>query len=111
MKRLSAYLILGCNGHIIDGFTNCHGVENSVLDLTELSDELYIKVIDFLDNACGLFQAPINDNNKCSNILQMLYRDLSIIDKNMLYNIQNFIRLHKNCGLYLYLIMKEDFNG
>jgi hypothetical protein len=110
-ERLDAYLILGCNGHVMgDGFTNCRGIENPVVKLSEIDDQNYERVIGFFEKACGLFDAPVNNPNKCVNIITMLYRDYSIIDDEVLYNIQLFIKTHKLCGIYLFLIMREDLN-
>jgi hypothetical protein len=110
-EQLDAYLVLGCNGHSIKGnFTNCLGVENPIVKLSEVDDQNYERVISFFEKACGFFDGPINDQNKCSNIIGMLYRNYSIIDDEMLHNVQLFMKTHKSCGFYLFLIMKEDFD-
>jgi hypothetical protein len=110
-ERLNAYLILGCNGHTVKGgFTNCTGIENPIVELSKMDDQSYERVIAFFEKACGLFDAPVNNYNKCTNIITMLYRDYSIIDDEMLHNIQFFLKTHKSCGIYLFLIMREDFD-
>jgi hypothetical protein len=105
---IDAYLILGCNGHTDnDGFVHCNCVSNIILDISESSD----KVEKFLDNACGLFDGPIFDYNKCTNAVSMLYKDYGEIKPAMLFKIQSFFRLHKTCGIYLVLILKEDYHA
>ena len=109
-ERLDAYLILGCNGHTTDsGFINCNGIENPIVKLNDIEEGTYERVLGFLDNACGFFDAPVNDRNKCTNILTMLHRDFGIISQETLHNIQVFLKTHKFCGIYLFLIMREDF--
>jgi hypothetical protein len=100
---------MGCNGNTIKNeFINCNGIENIIIKLSEIDEQNYGRVIDFFDKACGLFDAPVNNHNKCTNIVTMLYRDYGIINDEMLYRIQFFIKMHKPCGIYLFLIMKED---
>lgn len=109
---MNILLILGCNGFTgSDNFCYCHGVNNPVLKLSECDKELSEKMINFFDNACGLFEMPINDYNKCMNTLSILYRDYKVISPEMLHNIQAFARQHKSCGLYLSLILSEDYYG
>ncbi len=111
-QRLEAYLVLGCNGFIgEDGFRTCHGVENSILDLTEVPEENYDSLLEFFDNACDLFNRPMNDYNKCVNTLSLLYKTHNAYDKRTLHNIQNFLKMHKQCGVWLILVMKEDFDA
>lgn len=111
-NHLEAVLILGCNGFTDpSGFQHCKGIENPIVDLTEIDEEDYDNVIQFFDDACGLFSGPVTDHNKCVNILSMLYRNYSCYDKDMLHNIQYFIKTHKQCGMSLMLVMKEDLHG
>jgi hypothetical protein len=111
-QRLEAYLVLGCNGFIgEDGFRSCYGIENPIIDLTKVPEDEYNSLLEFLDNACDLFSRPINDYNKCVNTLSLLYKIHNAYDKQMLHNIQNFLKMHKQCGVSLILVMKEDING
>jgi len=108
-NRLDAYLVLGCDSFISDGgFRICHGVENPIIDLSTMSEDRYEDVIKFFDNACDLFSSQMNDYNKCVNTLSLLYKNYECYDKRMLQNIQSFLKLHKQCGIWLILIMKED---
>jgi hypothetical protein len=111
-ERLDAYLVLGCNGHITKGsFVHCSGVENPIFNILDADDNNYPGLVDFLDSACGLFDSPTNDYNKCMNIITMLRSNYGIINDEVLHNIQFFIKNHKQCGIYIYLIMKEDFEN
>lgn len=108
-QRLDACVVLGCHGSTtLDGFCFCHGIQNSVMDLTQLDDESYFKILEFLEQACGLFEAPINDYNKCVNVLSLLYRTFQAFDQQMLFNVQSFLKNHRTCGIWVMLVMKED---
>lgn len=110
-KRLDAFLILGCGGYQSkDGFLSCKSIENAIIDLSKIEDHKYDRLIDFLDRTAKLFDKPTLDYNKIVNILNFLYKVIEVIDEDMLINIQKFIRLHKECGLYLIVLMKEDYN-
>lgn len=104
--------MLGCNGFTDeDGFLHCGSVANPILDLTEIDAGAYERVITFLENACNLFDAPMYNYNKCCNTLSMLHRDFGIISQEMLLNIQKFLKMHRQCGVYLVLILKEDYEN
>jgi hypothetical protein len=108
---MNAYLLFGCNGLVDESnFVMCKKVINPIVDLSELPIPLSLKVEVFLDNACGLFDSPCYDYNKCSNILNFLYRQFGIIDDDMLYRIQAFLKMHRGCGIYIMLLLKEDFH-
>lgn len=111
-ERLDACLLLGCNGLIVaPNFCNCGGVENNIVDLMTLEEKDYIEMMNFFDDTCDLFNSPINDYNKCVNILTMLNRDFGIINSAGLHNIQMFLKSHKSCGIYLFLLLKEDMKN
>lgn len=107
--RLSAYLILGCNGSGDHDFVYCNKVESVVLDLDLFEHEKYVLLVKFFDEACGLFMNHINNHNKCVNVLSLLYKQYGAYNEQMLHRIQKFIKMHKDCGIWLSLIMKEDF--
>ena len=110
--RLKAYLVLGCKGHTgQDGFIECSGVSNPIIDLEVINGDNYDRIIPFLETACDLFDTPMYNSNKVSNALNMLHRDLSGLAPSMLFNVQQFIRMHKKCGPFLILIMKEDYDN
>lgn len=110
MQRIDAILILGCNGYCdSNGFIYCAGASNLILELINLNDEDYKKVVDFLDNAAGLFSSTVDDYNKCSNVLNMLYKNFKVIKPEMLTNIQYYLNMHKVCRPYLSLVLREDY--
>lgn len=110
-KRLEACLVLGCNGFLgEDGFRACHGVENLIIDLSSIPDDNYENILRFLDEACDLFSRPMNDYNKCANTLSLLYKNYDGYNDLMLRNVQLFLRMHKRCGIWIMLVMKEDFD-
>ena len=109
---MKAYLILGCNGNSDKaGFIYCKSANNPILDLSKISKDIYDKLLDFLDNTCGLFDRPCFDYNKTVNIINFLYKNFGIISEENLHKIQSYIKMHKTCGLYIMLILKEDYNG
>lgn len=111
MDKLEAYLVLGCNGHSQnDGFITCTGISNTVIDLEELGDGTYVRLLDFLEGPCELFDRAMYNRNKVANTLSMIHRDYGAISHSMLFNIQGFMQMHRKCGHYLILIMKEDFD-
>lgn len=108
-SRLKACLVLGCNGSIVkEDFCLCRGVQNTIIDLTNLEDEHYIRILDFLDQACDLFSSPVYDYNKCVNVLSLLYRNYDGFNQQTLMNVQAFLKTHRSCGIWIMLIMKED---
>lgn len=110
MEKLEAYLILGCNGHCgKDGFINCTGISNVVIDLEELGDGTYARLLQFLEGPCELFEKAMYNRNKVANTLAMIHRDYGAIPQKMLFNIQGFMQMHRKCGHYMILIMKEDY--
>jgi hypothetical protein len=109
---MNAVMLLGCNGLTdAERFMYCNAMANPIVDLSKVPIESREKLESFLDNACGLFDTACYDYNKCINIVNFLYRQFGIIDEDMLHKIQSFLRMHKRCGLYIMLILKEDYHG
>ncbi len=107
---MNAYLTLGCNGYAdSDRFIYCESITNPIIDLSKIEDGTRERVIKFLENACGLFDSACYDYNKCVNIINLLYKQFSIMDEDTLHKIQAFLRMHKMCGLCIMLILKEDY--
>ncbi len=103
-------LIMGCNGFSsTGGFHYCHSVNNPILNVSK--QEELDKILQFLDKTCELFDRPCADYNKCMNIVSMLFRDFKVIPQETLHNIQAFSRQHKTCGIYLALVLSEDYYG
>jgi hypothetical protein len=107
---MNVLILFGCNGHVEEsGFICCNSIVNPILDLSKVEKGTREKVLHFLENACGLFDAPCNDYNKCVNIINFLYRQFGIIDEERLHEIQAFLKMHKRCGIYI-IMSKEDSN-
>ena len=110
LKRLEAHLTLGCQGDEKHGFIHCQGVRNVVLKLEDLSKEKYDEIVKFLDQACGLFDSPVTDFNKCANMIGLLHKNHIVFTDPELFNIQKFLKNHKECKVYMILVPKEDSN-
>ena len=111
-ERLKAYVVLGCNGaNTPSGFISCSSVENPIIDLTKIEETQYPGVMQFLDDACSIFDSPVSDYNKCVNTLSYLYKNFGVYDQKMLFSVQHFLKMHKECGVWLMLILKEDFDN
>tara|TARA_B100000700_G_C14950838_1_gene811568 strand:- start:834 stop:1211 length:378 start_codon:yes stop_codon:yes gene_type:complete len=109
---MDAFVLLGCNGFVDDNrFTYCNSIVNPIVDLSKVPQGSRKKLETFLDNACGLFDSACYDYNKCINIVNFLYRQFGIIDEDMLHRIQGFLKMHKKCGIYIMIMLKEDFYG
>jgi len=111
LEQLEAYLLLSCNGlKEKNGFIHCSGVSNHFLDLSEVEKEKYRKLLDFLENACDLFERPMYKYNKCLNAINFLHREFEVIDKETLLQLHKFLKTHKECGTFIMLVLKEDYD-
>lgn len=100
---MKLYLILGCWGRKENDFISCSSVLNKILDLTAQT-ETNRKIIDFLDNNYRLCDKPLYSNIHTALFsIQNEFSQLNnpIFDKSKFYKIEEFIQLHKKCGLYL----------
>lgn len=112
MSKIDAVLVLGCYGQSDEEeFSFCCGVNNSILELRNLDEFEYERVVEFFDKACGLFDSSISDYNKCSNILNILYKTHKVISPDTLRKIQYYLNMHRKCRPYLMLMLREDYNG
>lgn len=103
-------IILGCNGLVDENnFVYCNSAANPIIDLSKIGLSKREKVIAFLERACGLFDGPCFDHNKSINIINLLYRQFGIIEEEKLHMIQAFIKMHKSCGIYVMLMLEEDY--
>lgn len=109
---MKAYLILGCNGFLDqNGITHCHSVANPILDLESLDELQSGKVLKFLENGCGLFDKPCLEYNMVGNAINILHKNFAAIDEKLIPSIQCFLKMHKICGVYLILVLKEDYDA
>ncbi len=106
MTKLNLYL--GCNGNADkDGFIYCRANNNLLLDISSLSEDKREKVMDFLDKAAGLFSGPIENYSKAFNVINFLHRDFGIFKGDQIIKIQKFFQMHKECGVYLVLLLEN----
>lgn len=98
-------LYLGCNGNADrDGFTYCVSCSNLLVSIPTIDEIERDKVLDFLDRGANIFSGPIEDNNKAFNVINILFRDFGLFDKDKILKIQKFFQIHKECGIYLVLL-------
>ena len=109
--RLSLYLILGCNGLENKVFKLCNKTENIILNFDNMDLTDYTKVIFFLDSACEMVDYEMSDYNKIANVISILHTKYKVFNQESLLNIQKYIKMHKDCGLYLILSLQEDYDG
>jgi hypothetical protein len=111
-KRLEAYLIIGCGGlETMNGFLLCNSISTPILDFEELEEDKYERIITFMDHTCKMFDRPTYDYNKVVNIITMLFRTYQVIEEDRLIEIQRYLKMHRDCGIFLILLTKEDFHG
>lgn len=104
------YVLLGCFGLTIDGFTSCAGVENVILKVnTSLPD--YNEMMDYFEQ-CRLFDRPMFDLNAVRHFIfnlqdryNLITRPLWSAKKFELY--QKFVIDHRHCGVYIKLKLPE----
>ena len=109
---LDAYLVLGCNGYIDKcNIIHCNSVSNAIIDLSCIEKENQKQIFEFLENGCNLFDKICYDPNMVGNIINLLYRKYSVISESKLPSIQFFLKMHKTCGIYLAIVLKEDYDA
>lgn len=104
------YVLLGCFGLTIDGFTSCSGIENVILKVnTSLPD--YNEMMDYFEQ-CRLFDRPMFDLNAVRHFIfnlqdryNLVTRPLWSAKKFELY--QKFVIDHRHCGVYIKLKLPE----
>ncbi len=110
-KSLKAYLIIGCGGlETTNGFLLCNSISTPIVDFEKIDEDKYDRTLMFMDHTCKLFDRPIYDYNKTVNVITMLYRTYEVIDQERLIEIQRYLKMHKDCGIFLILLTKEDFH-
>lgn len=107
MDKLKLYLC--CNGNADrNGFVYCNSCANTILDFSKIKLEKNAldKLIDFLDKAAGLFDSAVINHNKAFNVINLLQKDFHLFEEERILQIQYFFKLHKDCGVYLQLIVE-----
>lgn len=105
------YLILGCFGLSIDGFTCCSGLENTILDLSVNIPD-YNSLINYLEQ-CRLFDKPAFELNAVKHIIYNIQNKYSLTvrpiwSQNKFDLYQKFVIDHRLCGVYLRLALPES---
>lgn len=110
-ERLETYLVVGCGGlETTSGFLLCNSISTPIVDFEEIDEDKYDRTLKFMDRTCKLFDRPTYDYNKVVNIITMLYKTYEVIEHDRLVEIQRYLRMHRDCGIFLILLMKEDFH-
>jgi hypothetical protein len=108
---LKAYLVLGCNGFLDkNGILYCNSISNPIIDLEKLNELDRKNVLNFLEHVCNIFDKPCIDYNMVGNSINLLHKKFYVIDEKLIPSIQSFLRMHKTCGVYLMLVLKEDYD-
>ena len=106
---MTVVLILGCWGREELGFKTCCGVKNIILDITKKSN-LNIEISQYLDSHYNLFTKPLYSNihtaifniqNKFSE------KGKPVFEEKKFKLMEEFCIIHRKCGLYLKLELKE----
>ena len=108
---VKVYLVLGCNGKITNGFISCSNCENQILELSEKLEQIKEIVVYF--KALKLFEQANKDFNAIRHILfnikNKYYQGLKPIwDDKYFLMIEKFTLMHKDCGLYLKIVMIDN---
>lgn len=103
---MKAILILKCEGHQLNGFKFCVGVENVILDLEKIEATTnYVNLIKYLDGVSKVFDKPCVNNNIISNTLFKIY-EMGYADEKTYKYFSHFWNMHKRCGLILLSLPK-----
>lgn len=107
MQDTNIKLYLCCNGNAEkSGFTYCNSCCNIIFDFKKIrfDSDKRDKIYEFMDRAAGLFDAPVTNQNKAFNIINLLYKNYELFTEEEVHKIQYFFKLHKDCGIFLQLI-------
>ena len=105
---MKAVIVLGCEGHQVNGFEFCNGVKNIILDLEAIrATENYIRLIKYLDETVKIFDASCVKSHIVSNAIYKMY-EMGYINETMNKYIAHFYDLHKRCGIILWAEPKGE---
>lgn len=107
---MKAELILGCWGREKDGFINCPGVSNIILDITKNTNR-NILIAELLDKTYNLFEKPLYSNiHTAIWRLQDQFSEVGnpLFENKFFKNIEEFCVEHKKCGIYLRLNFHKE---
>lgn len=106
---MRVYLVLGCWGREEKEIVMCTGIENQILDIS-LKSERNLKIVDHLDNVYGMIDRPLYNNVHTAIFsIENAFGETGnlVFQKEKFEVIEDFCILHKKCGIYLRLDMKE----
>lgn len=106
MDANDLYVVLGCYGRRTDNFVSCPSTKNGILKV-DVTLEHYAEMMDYFEG-CRLYDKPMYDFNAVRNFLQSMQNRFNQVTKPLwakkdtdLY--QNFVMLHRACGVYICL--------
>ena len=105
------YLVLGCFGKIDGSFVSCSKCESKILELSESLEQI-TEIVQYL-KSLSLFQRSNKDYNGIRHILfnikNKYYQGMKPIwDEKYFHLLEKFTIMHKDCGLYLKIIMIDN---
>ena len=101
-------LVLGCFGRKDNNFCTCTPTENIILKINPNLEK--IRDLIFYLKSLGLFELPITNINVVRRAVFYIQDNFyqvfkPIWAKDYFTLLENFILMHKNCGVYLKLIL------
>jgi len=107
---MKACLLLGCNGYYDQyDMIQCNSAANQIVDIETIYENK--KVIHFIESSAGLLDRPCTDYVVVGNIINILHKNFNVLDNKKLPGIQAFLKMHKCCGVYLMMALKEDIEN
>ena len=104
---MKAIIKLSCEGRQDEGFWFCKGVENTILDLENITHkENYLELIKYLDNVPKLFDTPSCTNNIIVNTIYKIY-EMAFLTEKQYQKITYFYKQHLFCGMVMKILPKE----
>src|SRR5271157_1367366 len=105
---MKAVIILKCEGHQLNGFKFCSGVENIILDLEKIEATAnYVSVVKYLSDVAKVFDGPCATMNIISNAVYKIY-ELGYMTDKMHQSFSYFWNMHKRCGLTILAEIKPN---
>jgi len=96
---IESILVLGCRGREEAGVVLCGGTSFTLFD-TRLAAPDDFELQNYLYRICKVHLNPITDQNGVVNLIQFL--STGYIPHPKIGPIQEWVKLHKRCGMYVY---------
>jgi len=105
------YVLLGCFGLQVDGFTCCASIENTILKVNASLPD-YNEMMNYFEQ-CRLFDRAMFDINAVRHFIFNLQDRYSLVTRPLWSNqkfdlYQKFIIDHRHCGVYVKLVLPKD---